>query len=146
VQLQGFCYAPAISFQQDKLFFPPAYVGVQAKQKFKVKNDSRIAVEYEWRVPEKYENEVSFDPNRALLQPNETIEVCSNLTPLKKKEYYITVPLFARNLFEQKRNQIGFHNPGSAYIIDSKTESLSSINSYKTATKSIMIIGAGSDG
>jgi hypothetical protein len=56
------------------------------------------------------------------------------------------VPLFARNLFEQKRNQIGFHNPGSAYIIDSKTEPLSSINSYKTATKSIMIIGAGSDG
>jgi hypothetical protein len=56
------------------------------------------------------------------------------------------VPLFARNLFEQKRNQIGFHNPGSAYVIDSKTESLSSINSYKTATKSIMIIGAGSDG
>ena len=56
------------------------------------------------------------------------------------------MPLFARNLFEQKRNQIGFYNPGSASLIDGKTESLSSINSYKTATKSIMIIGAGSDG
>jgi len=87
VTLQGFCYAPAISFQQDKLFFPPAYVGVQAKQKFKVKNDSRIPVEYEWRIPEKYECEVSFDPPRALLQANETIEVCANFTPLKKKEY-----------------------------------------------------------
>jgi hypothetical protein len=121
-------------------------VGVQAKQKFKVKNDSRIAVEYEWRVPEKYENEVSFDPNRALLQPNETIEVCANFTPLKKKEYQISVPLFARNLFEQKRNQIGFHNPGSASLIEMQTESITSLNSYKTATKSIMIIGAGSDG
>jgi hypothetical protein len=121
-------------------------VGVQAKQKFKVKNDSRIAVEYEWRVPEKYENEVSFDPNRALLQPNETIEVCANFTPLKKKEYQISVPLFARNLFEQKRNQIGFHNPGSASLVEMQTESITSLNSYKTATKSIMIIGAGSDG
>ena len=121
-------------------------MGVQAKQKFKVKNDSRIAVEYEWRVPEKYENEVSFDPNRALLQPNETIEVCANFTPLKKKEYQISVPLFARNLFEQKRNQIGFHNPGSASLVEMQTESITSLNSYKTATKSIMIIGAGSDG
>lgn len=121
-------------------------MGVQAKQKFKVKNDSRIAVEYEWRVPEKYENEVSFEPNRALLQPNETIEVCANFTPLKKKEYQISVPLFARNLFEQKRNQIGFHNPGSASLIEMQTESITSLNSYKTATKSIMIIGAGSDG
>jgi hypothetical protein len=40
---------------------------VHAKQKFKVKNDSRIAVEYEWRVPEKYQNEVVFEPNKVLL-------------------------------------------------------------------------------
>lgn len=30
--------------------------------------------------------------------------------------------------------------------MDGATESISSLNSYKTATKSIMIIGAGSDG
>ena len=62
VVLQGYCYAPAISFPQDKLFFPPSYQGVQAKQSFKVKNDSRIPLEYEWRVPDKYRNEVSFEP------------------------------------------------------------------------------------
>ncbi|MFO0117693.1 MAG: hypothetical protein ACK521_08800 [bacterium] len=56
------------------------------------------------------------------------------------------MPLFARNLFEQKKSQIGYHNPGSASLLDGKTESISSINSYKTATKSIMVIGAGSDG
>jgi hypothetical protein len=56
-----------ISFSQDKLFFPPAFVGVQAKQKFKVKNDSRIAMEYEWRVPEKYQNEINFEPSKVLL-------------------------------------------------------------------------------
>jgi len=121
-------------------------VGVQAKQKFKVKNDSRIAVEYDWRVPEKYQNEVSFEPTHALLQPNETIEVCANFTPLKKKEYQITVPLFARNLFESKKTQVGYYNPGSASLIEAHTDSIISQNNYKIATKNIMIIGAGSDG
>ena len=146
VTLQGFCYAPAISFQQDKLFFPPAYVGVQAKQKFKVKNDSRIPIEYEWRIPEKYDHEVSFEPTKALLQPNETIEVCANFTPLKKKEYQITVPLFARNLFEQTKNQVGFYNPGSASLIEGSLDSIMTNGSQKHAMKNIMIIGAGSDG
>lgn len=99
---------------------------MQAKQLFKVKNDSRIPVEYEWRIPEKYDKEVSFEPSRALLQPNETIEVCANFTPLKKKEYQITVPLFARNLFEQKKNQVGFFNPGSASLMEG--DSLASLN------------------
>jgi len=31
VQLQGFCYGPSVSFPQDKLFFPPSYVGVSSK-------------------------------------------------------------------------------------------------------------------
>lgn len=80
-----------------------------------------------------------------MLQPNETIEVCANFTPLKKKEYQITVPMFARNLFEQKKNQIGFYNPGSASLMEG--DSLISLNgTYKLAMKNLMIVGAGSDG
>lgn len=85
---------------------------------FKVKNDSRIAVEYEWRVPEKYLKEISFDPSSKVLEPNETIEVCANFTPLKKKEYQISVPLFAKNLFDLRKVSVGYFNPGSASISD----------------------------
>ena len=65
-----------------------------------MKNDSRIPIEYEWRVPEKYKNEVSFNPNKSILSPNEEAKLVAVFTPLKKKEYQVTIPLFTRNLFD----------------------------------------------
>ena len=62
VLLQGYCYSPSVTLEYPQVFFPPNYVGVSTKQKFPVKNDSRIPVEYEWRVPEKYRNEIKFEP------------------------------------------------------------------------------------
>lgn len=100
VLLQGFCYSPSVSLENEQVFFPPSYSGVSTKQKFPVKNQSRIPVEYEWRVPEKYRNEVKFEPQRAILMPNEMTQVQAVFTPLKRKEYQITVPLFTKNLFD----------------------------------------------
>ena len=48
--------------ENEQIFFPPSYSGVSTKQKFPIKNESRIPVEYVWRVPEKYKNEVKFEP------------------------------------------------------------------------------------
>ena len=62
VLLQGFCYSPTVTLDNEQIFFPPSYSGVSTKQKFPVKNESRIPVEYEWRVPEKYRNEIKFEP------------------------------------------------------------------------------------
>ena len=82
------------------MFFPPSYVGVSTKQKFAVKNDARIPLEYEWRVPDKYKNEVKFDPPRSILMPNEEAKLVACFTPLKIKEYQIDIPIFAKNLFD----------------------------------------------
>jgi hypothetical protein len=71
VQLQGFSYAPAISFPQDKLFFPPTYSGVSQRQTLKIKNESRVPLEYECKIPEKYTNEVNLQPSKSLIMPNE---------------------------------------------------------------------------
>lgn len=71
----------------SKLFFPPSYVGVSTKQEFKVKNDARIPLEFEWRVPEKYKHEVKFEPGRSVLMPNEEAKLYAFFTPLKIKEY-----------------------------------------------------------
>jgi hypothetical protein len=47
VNLIGHCYEPALQISNDqKLFFPPSYVGVSTKQQIFVKNDSRIPLEY----------------------------------------------------------------------------------------------------
>lgn len=98
--LRGLCYAPEVSIPQNKLFFPPSYVGVSTKQRFPVKNNARVPLEFEWRVPEKYKNEVKFEPAKAVLMPNEETQLSACFTPLKIKEYQISVPLFAKNLFE----------------------------------------------
>ena len=98
--MQGYCYGPSVSFPQEKLFYPPSFTGVSTKQKFLVKNDSRIPLEYEWRVPDKYRNEVNFTPVKGLLSPNEEAKLVAVFTPLKKKEYQINIPLFTRNLFD----------------------------------------------
>ena len=50
-----------------------------------VKNEARIPLEYEWKVPEKYKTEVVFDPMKGYLLPNEEIKVVATFTPLKKK-------------------------------------------------------------
>ena len=99
------------------MFFPPSYSGVSTKQKFPVKNQSRIPVEYEWRVPEKYKNEVKFEPHKARLMPNEMTQVQAVFTPLRRKEYQITVPLFTKNLFDQVKNSVGFFAPGSGLTL-----------------------------
>jgi len=78
-----------------------------------VKNDSRIALEYEWAVPEKYRNEITFEPSRACMQPNEDVSVAVTFTPLKKKEYRIIVPIFTKNISSHIKNQVGYFNPGS---------------------------------
>jgi len=100
VSLEGTCYGPSITLPKDSIFFSPTYIGVSTRQAFNVKNDSRIPVYYEWRVPTKYQSEITFSPNQSMLLPSEECKVVATFTPLKKKEYSITVPICARNQFE----------------------------------------------
>ena len=40
--------------------------------------------------------------------PNEQSLVQAVFTPLKRKEYQISIPLFTKNLFDQVKNSVGF--------------------------------------
>ena len=64
-------------------------------------------------MPDKYRNEISFEPLRAILMPNEASQVQAVFTPLKRKEYQVSIPLFTKNLFDQLKNTVGFFAPGS---------------------------------
>jgi len=98
------------------LFYPPTYTGVSSKQKLSIKNEARIPLQYEWKVPEKYKTEMFFEPQRAFLMPNEETKIVCTFTPLKKKEYILSVPLYATNFYDQLKEIVGFYNPGSGLM------------------------------
>ncbi len=62
--------------------------------------------------------------------PNEETNLYALFTPLKVKEYQINIPIFARNLFEPIKQQIGFFAPGSGLLLPNPalSQDLSSIN------------------
>jgi hypothetical protein len=95
------------------MFFPPTFLGVSSKQKVSIKNESRIPVEFEWKVPDKYKAAIIFDPPRTALRPNEETKITATFTPLKKNEYMINDPVYAFNCYDYIKDQIGFYNPGS---------------------------------
>ena len=45
--------------------------------------------------------------------PNESNLVQAVFTPLKRKEYQVSIPLFTKNLYDQLKNAVGFFSPGS---------------------------------
>lgn len=117
INLVGHCYEPSLKLSnEEKLFFPPTFVGVSTKQNMFVKNEARIPLQYEWKVPEKYKNEIIFTPNKAVLLPNEESKIVATFTALKRKDYHINVPIYAKNIYDHVKNSVGFYNPGSGLI------------------------------
>jgi|LauGreDrversion4_2_1035121.scaffolds.fasta_scaffold23832_3 hypothetical protein len=81
--------------------------------------------------------------------PNEETKITCTFTPLKKKEYILSVPLYAQNLYDHLRELVGFYNPGSGLMRANggmKTTMKSIKDSPATIRYDIEIIGAGSDG
>ena len=148
--LIGHCYEPSLKLgNQGKLFFPPIYKGVSSKQIMTVQNQSRIPLQYEWKVPDKYKSEIQFAPKKAYLLPNEECKVLTTFTALKKKDYYINVPIYASNIYDHVKNSIGFYNPGSG--LKQKSNGYSARNSLMPQSHFIKkytleVIGRGSDG
>ena len=54
---------------------------------------------------------------KAILLPNQVQEIFATFTALKKKNYEISVPLIAKNLFDYAKHEVGFFNPGSGLNI-----------------------------
>ena len=110
-----------------------------------VKNESRIPLQYEWKVPDKYKNEIKFAPSKAFLQPNEECKITATFTALKKKDYHINVPIYAKNIYDHLRNSVGFYSPGSGLMNKNQTQTpVIGGNPFKKYT--LEIIGRGSDG
>ena len=149
LHLVGYCYQPHLTIGNEaKLFYPPTFTGVSSKQRLSIKNDARIPLQYEWKVPDKYKTEIFFEPQKAFLMPNEETKVVCTFTPLKKKEYILSVPIYATNLYDQLKEVVGFYNPGSGLMRTSGATLKKSLkdSTPQTVRYDVEIIGAGSDG
>ena len=128
INLIGHCYEPKLKLSNDqKLFFPPCYVGVSTKQLVYVKNESRIPLEYEWKIPDKYKSVVKFVPSKAYLQPNEECKITATFTALKKKDYFINIPVYAKNIYDHLKNSVGFYNPGSGLLTKNDVKTMGNL-------------------
>jgi len=139
IYLSATAYSPQLKLANEgKLFFPPTFIGVSSKQKISVKNDSRIPLEIEWKVPEKYKAAIIFEPQRMSLKPNEEQKIGATFTPLKRKEYIIQIPMYTFNTYAYAKDLVGYYNPGSG---------VKQIQAPKDVMRyDCEIIGAGSDG
>jgi hypothetical protein len=87
-----------------------------------------------------------------MLLPNEEVKVLATFTPLKKKPYQVEIPIYARNLYDNVKDMIGYYNPGSGLINKGHAQkSLVSTSSLlipdaKMIRYELEVIGAGSDG
>jgi len=85
-------------------------------------------------VPDKYKNEIKFAPTKAFLQPNEECKITATFTALKKKDYHIKVPIYAKNIYDHLKNSVGFYLPGSGMM--QKNSSNTSRRSHPSHSKS----------
>jgi len=100
-------------------------------------------------VPDKYKNEIRFAPSKAYLLPNEEVKIVATFTALKKKDYHINVPIYAKNVYDHIKNSVGFYNPGSGLMqkagsATTKNALVAPSNYIKKYT--LEVIGKGSDG
>lgn len=96
-------------------------------------------------MPDKYKNEIKFTPQKAFLLPNEECKITATFTALKKKDYHINVPIYAKNVYDHVKNSVGFFNPGSGLIKNSVTKT-NDIGRTPFKKYVLEIIGRGSDG
>ncbi|KAM3137891.1 hypothetical protein pb186bvf_009972 [Paramecium bursaria] len=139
----GYCSSPCLKLQNEgKVFFPPSFVGVYSRQKITVHNQSRVLMQYQVQIPEKYSNELYIEPANGQIRPNETLHLDCQFIPYKKnKEYRIKVPLLAQEILSPTQSLIGYHIPGSGHP-DHPIESR-----QPTELQYLFeIFGAGSDG
>lgn len=75
--------------------------------------------------------------------PNEEAKITATFTALKRKDYHINIPIYAKNIYDHFKNSIGFFSPGSG-VTQRKQLPANTQNPFKKYT--LEIIGRGSDG
>ena len=138
-KLFGYSCEPKLELQNEgQIFFPPSFAGVMSRQNFMIHNRARIPVEYNFNIPQKYENELYLEPNNGMLKPNEMTYLKCSFIPYRKKNYKITCPVTIRDVLNPQQMLVGFFEPGSGSNPAPRTR--------QEAKYKIEVFGVGGDG
>lgn len=142
LQLTGACTEPKLHLQNEgKLFFPPTFTGVFTRQELEIENLSKLPLQFRVDVPDKFADEIYFEPSDGVLQAGENLKLGVCFIPQSKKQYKIKVPLKVLEVSSMVNASIGYWNPGSASETFVQEE-----RPVKEADYLIEIFGEGSDG
>ncbi|KAK3543244.1 hypothetical protein QTP70_014102, partial [Hemibagrus guttatus] len=89
-ELSMVCVAerPRITLEGDgSLFFSPTAVGSCSKATLSIRNFSRVALHFHWRVGDSDSKVLSVQPDSGVLQPNESQIQTWSFTPLEERAY-----------------------------------------------------------
>lgn len=113
-KLFGYSCEPKLELQNEgQIFFPPSFAGVMSRQNYMIHNRSRIPVEFNFTIPQKYENELYLEPSKGTLKPNELTYLRCSFIPYRKKNYKITCPVTIRDVINPQQTLVGYFEPGS---------------------------------
>jgi hypothetical protein len=114
LQLMGICSEPKLRLHNDgRVYFPPTFTGVFTRQDLEIENLSKLPVQFHVEVPEKFSDEVFFEPSDGVLQAGENLKLGVCFIPQSKKQYKVKIPLKVTEVSSMVNAAIGYYNPGS---------------------------------
>ncbi|KAL4441714.1 hypothetical protein ABPG74_008711 [Tetrahymena malaccensis] len=147
LSLYGFCSEPLIDIENNgKLFFPPCFLGVYSKQKMKVENRSKINLEFDIVIPDKYKEVLHFEPQSGVMKPNEHINITCGFVPYQKKNYKIKPIFKAKERIDLTQSMVGYFLPGSGSSEQQQIQQEDEIQSLKQIEKQLEVVARGADG
>uniref|UniRef100_A0A8C6V525 Cilia- and flagella-associated protein 65 n=1 Tax=Neogobius melanostomus TaxID=47308 RepID=A0A8C6V525_9GOBI len=80
-----------VSLEDDgRLHFQPTAVNSLMQRLHQIRNLSRQALRFQWRIPEQEQGLISVKPDAGVLHPNESLTQTWSFTPLEEKAYTLT--------------------------------------------------------
>ncbi|EAR97146.2 MSP (major sperm protein) domain protein (macronuclear) [Tetrahymena thermophila SB210] len=147
LSLYGFCSEPLVDIENDgKLFFPPSFLGVYSKQKMKVENRSKINLEFDILIPDKYKEMLHFEPQSGVMKPNEHVYITCGFVPYQKKNYKIKPIFKAKERIDLTQSMVGYFMPGSGSSEQQQIQQEDEIQSLKQIEKQLEVVARGADG
>ena len=109
--LKGYCLQSFIELDNNGLIYiPPSYLGVKTEINYKIRNRGRMQATLAIDIPNSYTKELSFEPDKLMLAPNETRILKCCFTPLKKMNYKIKCNIITD---DKQDNKLIIHGEGS---------------------------------
>ncbi|XP_041477861.1 LOW QUALITY PROTEIN: cilia- and flagella-associated protein 65-like [Lytechinus variegatus] len=94
------------------LYFKSTCIGTSSRRSYKVKNTSRIALKYQWKVPHAQKDRLSVYPITGIILPNETQSHVWTFTPSEEIKYVIKPSMYVEDI-----NHIGDLTRRKAFLL-----------------------------